>query len=338
MSFTQDNPGFSASAYVLQEAPVESPPLPPSTGSTSSSVPLSGESSAYRNCPKCHKRMSKPVFDRHTVCVLCRGFECNHDSCCDECMEWSSEEMEAYVKHQQLPLCKDCRQKDFLPEPPSSPMTSPSPSQPASLSVAGVDDRIDAKLAVLSTSFDQKLKSFTSILLSRIAMLQAPSELSVSDRMSNNPFAAAQVVLVHCPSPGLDLQPPPPPKLGVTVGIHRELLADGVGPVPSDDRVPFPLAQEYVREWGSALSVDEHVPPVAEEVPALARARCTLFADVRGPPPVAETLSASFCLRRHRLHLLLHLLVPVCGLWARLLLVHPFLGQRRRRRMTMGLR
>ena len=118
--------------------------------------------------------MSKPVFDRHTVCVLCRGFECSPESRCDECMEWSSEEMEAYVKHRQLLLRKDRRWKDSLPKPPSSPVTSPSPSQPTSLSVAGVDDRIDAKLAALSTSFDQMSDSLATVLLSRIAMLQAP--------------------------------------------------------------------------------------------------------------------------------------------------------------------
>ena len=208
MSFMLDDPGFSASADISQEAPPESPPLPPSTGSTSSSVPSSGESSGCCNCPKCRRGMSKPVFDRHTVCVLCRGFECSLDSRCDECMEWSSEEMEAYVKHPQLLLHKDRRRKDSLPKPPSSPVTSSSPSQPASLSVAGVDDRIDAKLAALSTSFDQKLELLTSILLSRISMLQAPSEHSVSARMSTNPSSTApQVVPVHCPSPGLDLPP-----------------------------------------------------------------------------------------------------------------------------------
>ena len=47
--------------------------------------------------------------------------------------------------------------------------------------------------------------------------------------------------------------------------------------MPSDDRVSFPLDQAYVREWGSALSVDEQVPLVAVEVP------------VRTPPPVVET-------------------------------------------------
>ena len=117
MSFSLDNPGFSASTDVSQEATSDSPPPPPSTGSTSSSsAPSSGDSSACRNCPKYRRRMSKPVFDHHTVYVLCRGFECNIDSRCDECMEWSTEEMEAYIKHRQLLLLKDRRRKDSLPK------------------------------------------------------------------------------------------------------------------------------------------------------------------------------------------------------------------------------
>ena len=169
MSFLPDNPGFSASVDVPQEAALDAPPPPTSTGSTSSSsAPSSGDSSACRNCPKCRKRMSKPVFDRHTVSVLCRGFDCNADSRCDKCMEWSPEEMEAYVKHRQLLLRKDRRRKDSLPKPPPSLVPSPLPSQHISLSAYDVDDRIGTKLAALSASFDQKLESLTLVLLNRL--------------------------------------------------------------------------------------------------------------------------------------------------------------------------
>ena len=95
-------------------------------------------------------------------------------------MEWSLEEMEAYVKHRQLLLHKDRCRKDSLPKPPYSPVTSPSPLQPASLSIVGVDGHIDAKLAVLSSSFDQKLELLNSIVLNKISLLQAPSEHTVS--------------------------------------------------------------------------------------------------------------------------------------------------------------
>ena len=64
--------------------------------------------------------------------------------------------------------------------------------------------------------------------------------------------------------------------------------------MPSDDRVPFPLDQEYVRERGSASSADVQVLPAAAEVPAQAKVRSFVTADARAPPPVAETSSASF--------------------------------------------
>ena len=158
MSFPLDNPGFLASADVSQEAAPDSSPPPLSTGLTSSSsAPWLGDSSACRNCPKYRRRMRKPVFDRRTVCVLCRGFDCNADSRCDECMEWSLQEMEAYVRHRQLLLRKDRRRKHSLRKPPSSPVPFPSPSQPISLSASGVDDRIHTEFVALSASFDQKL-------------------------------------------------------------------------------------------------------------------------------------------------------------------------------------
>ena len=88
MSFSLDKPRFLASADGSQEVSCDSPPPPPSTGSSSyASAPSLGDSSACRNCPKCRRRMSKPGFDRHTVCFQCRGFDCDIDNHCDECLE-----------------------------------------------------------------------------------------------------------------------------------------------------------------------------------------------------------------------------------------------------------
>ena len=67
MSFSLDKTVFLASADVSQEASCDSPPPPLSTGSSSSASAPS----------KCHRRMSKPVFDLHTVCFQCRGFDCD---------------------------------------------------------------------------------------------------------------------------------------------------------------------------------------------------------------------------------------------------------------------
>ena len=98
MDFSLDNPGFSVPSDVSQVATQDSVTPPPPSGSNSSaSAPSSGDSSR-RNCPQHRRRMSKTVFDRHTVCHKCRGFDRLLDKRCDECLDWPQEEMEAYVK------------------------------------------------------------------------------------------------------------------------------------------------------------------------------------------------------------------------------------------------
>ena len=132
MEFSLDKPGFSASSDLSQEALQDSVTPPPSTGSSSSaSAPSSGDSSRH-NCPKCRRRMSKPVFDCHTFCYKCWGFNCTVDQRCDECLDWSLKEVEAYVKHRKSLISKEKKGKDSLPKP----LPSPGPVQPPSPSLS----------------------------------------------------------------------------------------------------------------------------------------------------------------------------------------------------------
>ena len=80
-----DNPGF--------QSPGAPTPVPPSSGSSSDSA------ADRRTCITCHRRMSKKTFDRHTICVSCRGSDCDIDHRCEECMEWLEDEVLLYVKH-----------------------------------------------------------------------------------------------------------------------------------------------------------------------------------------------------------------------------------------------
>ena len=53
-----------------------------------------------RTCNSCKRRMSaKFTFDTHTLCLSCRGVECDLENFCSECQDWSMEDREAYVKH-----------------------------------------------------------------------------------------------------------------------------------------------------------------------------------------------------------------------------------------------
>ena len=276
MSFSLDKPGFLASADMSREASRDSPPPPLSAGSSSSaSAPSSGDSSTCRNCPKCRRRMSKFVFDRHTVCFQCRSFDCDFDNRCDECLEWSQEEMEAYVKHK-LFLLKDKRRKDSLPKSRSSPGPSPTPSQPPSLTVTDVDNRIGSQLAKLSASFDQKLESLTSVLLTKILLLQPPIEHSMSARMFDVPSTASLAVPVLCPSPRLDVEAP------AQVSASASFVSAG-------SQVPPAVAEDpgLVHGASSAVSMSAQVPPGVAGAPAQLAAVSDRLRVRFAVPPVA---------------------------------------------------
>ena len=98
----------------------ESVTPPPPSGSGLSFAPSSGDSS-LRNCPQCCRRMNETIFDHHTVCHKCRGWDCLLDKRCDECLDWSQEEMDTYVKHRISLVSEHKKGKDALPRPPSSP-------------------------------------------------------------------------------------------------------------------------------------------------------------------------------------------------------------------------
>ena len=71
--FSLDDPGFTP--------PV--PPVPPSSSESSVETPVDGR----RKCSSCPRRMSKKSADRHTICISCRGFDCDINNRCEECLE-----------------------------------------------------------------------------------------------------------------------------------------------------------------------------------------------------------------------------------------------------------
>ena len=74
--FSLDDPGFTA------------PSAPPSAPHSSDSSSVDAPPEVCRNCIACPKRMSKKMADRHTLCISCRGFDCDFDTHCEECIEW----------------------------------------------------------------------------------------------------------------------------------------------------------------------------------------------------------------------------------------------------------
>ena len=183
-----DEPGFTAPAGST---------APPS--SDSSAEPTPDSRSKCLNCPR---RMSAKTADRHTVCVVCRGYDCNLETRCEECIEWPDEEVRLYAKMRKSLKSKGSskhRPKPSAASPP--PAASMPPSQPHAL--VDMQTQVDALNSMMSTLSDS--------LFARMDALQASLALSVpqpSSRPSHRPDAVS-------------------PQPGVTAGESRTFQALG---------------------------------------------------------------------------------------------------------------
>ena len=114
--YSLDEPGFVP--------PV--PPVPPSSSESSVETPVDGR----RKCSSCPRRMSKKSADRHTLCVSCRGFDCDLNSRCEECLEWSEEEVVKYAKYRKSLKSRESSSRKTSVQTPPLLTSGPSP-QPA---------------------------------------------------------------------------------------------------------------------------------------------------------------------------------------------------------------
>ena len=107
MEFSLDNPGFEmdvSDQVDIHQADVSR---------TSSGSSSSGESTR-RSCARCHGRMSSFSLDRHIFCVRCRGSDCDLNTRCDECLSWTKEEMDGYIKLKKSLSSKSRKSKNPL--------------------------------------------------------------------------------------------------------------------------------------------------------------------------------------------------------------------------------
>ena len=118
--------------------------------------------------------MSSFSVDRHSICCNCRGDDCTIDCQCDECLSWSVEEMESYVKLLKLLASKGKKKPSRAPKTPSS-------SGPQALSV-DVDEKIRAHIATFSRDVDDRLASMSSSIMSRLYELFVSFRNNVSNR------------------------------------------------------------------------------------------------------------------------------------------------------------
>ena len=170
--YSLDKPGFAP--------PV--PPVPPSSSESLVETPVDGR----LNCIACPRRMSKKSADRHTLCVNCRGFDCDVHSRCEECLE-GSEEVIKYAKYRK-PLKSwesSSRSKTSMPTPPPttsgpSPQPAPQPAPPPAPQPAPRDDlqsQVDSLTLTfqsLSDSINSRLTEFMSQILSHTQSSSQP--------------------------------------------------------------------------------------------------------------------------------------------------------------------
>ena len=158
MDISLDNPGFNVD---ITDAEVHHSDPPKSSGSFSSS----GDSTC-RSCKKCHGRMSSFSLDKHLFCIKCCGSECSLTSRCDECMQWTKEEMEGYIELRKSLSSKGRRSKS------SPPRSTPHDSD--------FDHNLAAQIESVNKSVDQKLEAMSSSLMSRFSSMLDSFQLSLN--------------------------------------------------------------------------------------------------------------------------------------------------------------
>ena len=233
--YALDEPGF--------KAPGASTPALPSSDSSVENPP-----EVRRKCIACPRRMSKKTADRHTLCVSCRGFDCDNDTRCEECMEWPEEEVRLYAKYR-----KSLKSKDSSKSKPSAPPPPPADSVPSSQLPTRADiqsqvDSLNATVSSLAENLSARLDALTASLLT-----PPLSQLSSQPRL------------------GPDVGEPQP---GVTTGTRRTFQALGVPDRTSavHSHAYHPLGQGAratpMEQSGSAPAPQPQVAPGAAPPPS----------------------------------------------------------------------
>ena len=130
--------------------------------SSGTSYSASSREASRRSCIRCHGRMSSFSLDHHTYCYKCRGSDCDMDNMCDECMSWTKEEMEAYVK-----FCKSLTSK--IRHRKSVSKSSSPPRSSAPLLDLDQDDRFQSQLDSINKSVYSKIAAYLRICLPSLA-------------------------------------------------------------------------------------------------------------------------------------------------------------------------
>ena len=151
-----DEPGFTAPAGSA----------PPSSDSSVDNPPDSRS-----KCDACPRRMSAKTADRHTLCVVCRGFDCTIETRCEECIEWPEEEVRLYAKMRKSLKSKGSskrRDKPPAASPPPQVALVPSPQPHALINMQSQVDSLSTLVNSLSESLFARMDALQASLASSV--------------------------------------------------------------------------------------------------------------------------------------------------------------------------
>ena len=192
MEISLDKPGFGVGTT---DAEVHFSDPPRSSGSSSST---SGEATR-RSCTKCHGRMSSFSLEKHLFCTKCRGSECSMNSRCDECMQWTKEEMEKYVKLRKSLSSKSKRSK-------SSPPRSIPHDRDADVNFVtqldSIQKSVDDKIEAMPVNLMARFSSMLDIFQSRVSNNSCPDSSAVLGQSATNtkPVSSRPTDRTKCPT------------------------------------------------------------------------------------------------------------------------------------------
>ena len=87
--------------------------------------------------------MSAKTADCHTICVVCRGFDCSVESRCEECIEWLEEEIRLYAKMRKSLKWKGSSKHRNKPSAFPPPLADSVPSSQPS-AIAQMQSQVDS--------------------------------------------------------------------------------------------------------------------------------------------------------------------------------------------------
>ena len=180
------------------------------------------------------------------MCVACRGFDCDLESRCEECIAWPEEEVRSYAKYR-----KSLKSKEPSKSKPSAPPPPPADAVPSSQPLERADmqsqvDSLNATVSSLAENFSARLDALAASLLAPMSQLSSQTRLE--------------------PDVG---QPQP----GVTTGTNRAFQALGVADRTSGVHRPYVYVDHDVRappleQSGPSAAPQPHAAPGAAPPPS----------------------------------------------------------------------